>query len=48
MLIDAYGRKIAMCPEGEENVISGNVDMESLLEFRQKFPVLNDADNNLF
>lgn len=48
MLIDAYGRKIAVCPEGEENLVSGNVDMESLLEFRQKFPVLNDADKNLF
>lgn len=44
MLIDAYGRTIAECPYNTECSISGNIDMNILNAFRQKFPVLNDAD----
>lgn len=44
MLIDPYGKKMAVCPDGEECFISGKIDMEVLGEFRKKFPVLNDAD----
>ena len=44
MLIDSYGRKIAVCPEGVESMVSGVVDMDELEAFRRKFPVLNDAD----
>ena len=44
MLIDSYGRKIAVCPEGVESMVSGVVDMDELEAFRHKFPVLNDAD----
>lgn len=43
-LIDAYGRIVAACPDGEVTSISGEINMESLNSFRKKFPVLKDAD----
>lgn len=45
MLIDAYGRTVAECPENKETSITANLDIEALHAFRKKFPVLNDADN---
>lgn len=47
MLIDSYGRKMEICPEGKESSISGIIDLEELRAFRRKFPVLNDADSFL-
>lgn len=44
VLIDPYGRTIASCPRGEEAEAIADVDMEKLTAFREKFPVLNDAD----
>lgn len=44
VLIDPYGKTIATCKPGEENEITAEVDMERLVAFRKKFPVLNDAD----
>lgn len=44
-VIDAYGRTVAECRSGEESSCSAETDMEKLAEFREKFPVLRDADN---
>lgn len=45
VVIDPYGRVIAECAMGEECEATVEVDMASLNAFREKFPVLNDADN---
>lgn len=44
VIIDPYGKTIASCPRGEECEATAEVDMEKLAAFREKFPVLNDAD----
>jgi predicted amidohydrolase len=44
VIIDPYGKTIAACATGEECEASAEVDMLSLEAFREKFPVLNDAD----
>ena len=44
VIIDPYGKSIASCARGEECEATADVDMESLQAFREKFPVLNDAD----
>ena len=43
-LIDPFGKIMAECEDGMEMSASADVDMEALEAFRQKFPVLNDAD----
>lgn len=43
-VIDAYGRTVAECRSGEEGFCAVETDMEKLAEFREKFPVLRDAD----
>ena len=45
VLIDPYGKTIAACPMNTECEASAEVDMEKLEAFREKFPVLNDRDN---
>lgn len=45
VVIDPYGKTIASCPRGEECEAMAEVDMEKLAAFREKFPVLNDADD---
>ncbi len=45
MIVDAYGRTIAACPDNEEAAVSADLDLSALLRFREKFPVLNDADS---
>ena len=43
-IIDAYGHTLVQCaPDGAESA-SAELDMETLQCFRQKFPVLADAD----
>lgn len=42
--VDAYGRNLTPSLDGE-GVLVCNLDMESLQAFRQKFPVLDDADS---
>lgn len=42
VIIDAYGRTVAACPDGEVSAICADIDMEKLTAFRQKFPVLYD------
>ena len=44
VIIDPYGRKIASCEDGKEEEASAEIDMEALTAFREKFPVLHDAD----
>jgi predicted amidohydrolase len=47
VILDAYGRPLAEAPEGEEAVLTAEVDMPSLLTFRHKFPVLEDRDEKI-
>ena len=44
VVIDAYGKTIAACTDHEEGVAVAALDMERLQRFRDKFPVLQDAD----
>ena len=44
VIIDPYGKTIAACTHGEECEASAEIDMERLIEFKRKFPVLRDAD----
>ena len=44
VVLDAYGHAVASCPAGEQATAIAGLDMERLNLFRQKFPVLNDAD----
>ena len=44
VLVDAYGRVVTSCTDGDVLVI-GDVDMDALAAFRRKFPVLDDRDS---
>ena len=44
VVIDAYGQTIASCVSGKEGIAVAELDMDALLRFRKKFPVLDDAD----
>lgn len=44
VLIDPYGRTLAACEDGKECEVTATIDMKELEAFRQKFPVLLDAD----
>ena len=43
-VIDPYGRIMTACEDGIEEVRTVEIDMTMLETFREKFPVLNDAD----
>lgn len=43
-VIDPYGKIIASCEDGKEMEVTAEVDMDVLEAFRDRFPVLNDAD----
>ena len=43
-VIDAYGKTIVQCMDNEEAIATADLDMEQLLRFRKKFPVLQDKD----
>lgn len=43
-IIDPYGKIMAECRDGEEMEATADVDMKVLEAFREKFPVLDDAD----
>lgn len=45
VIINAYGQTIAQCESGRVGTASAELDMENLHRFRQKFPVLSDADS---
>ncbi|HCO68312.1 MAG TPA: amidohydrolase [Dysgonomonas sp.] len=44
VLLDYLGKDIKAAEFGKEEYIAGDVEIESLNEFRLKFPALNDAD----
>lgn len=44
MLIDAYGRTMVEAPANTQCAVSATLDMNRLNAFREKFPVLDDAD----
>lgn len=44
MAIDAYGRIVDAVRDDTAGTITTQLDMDALGRFRQKFPVLNDAD----
>ena len=44
-IIDPYGKIIATCADSTECEASATIDMASLEAFREKFPVLSDADS---
>ena len=44
MILDAYGNISAWCKDSVEGVAAAELDMEELQRFRDKFPVLGDAD----
>lgn len=44
VIVDPYGVVVAECAKGEESEATAIIDMDKLNAFRQKFPVLNDAD----
>lgn len=43
--IDYLGGTIGQVPDNEEGVVSFEIDIKALDEFRDKFPALNDADD---
>lgn len=42
--VDPYGRVAGACPDNEVALLTQTMDMAALTAFRQKFPVLQDAD----
>lgn len=44
MMVDAYGRIVAQCADNKEGTATAELRLEALRNFRQKFPVLKDAD----
>ena len=44
-IIDPCGNTMAQAEENKEETISGEIDMERLKHFREKFPVLMEKDN---
>ena len=44
VIIDAYGHTIAACTPATETIAAADLNMEGLQHFREKFPVLKDAD----
>lgn len=43
-IIDAKGSTLAQAQKGKEQAITAEIDIDSLLRFRSKFPVLKDRD----
>lgn len=43
-IINPYGQTVCETKEGQEEMVSSEIDLEKLYSFRQKFPVLQDGD----
>lgn len=43
-IIDPYGKTLTACEDGKAESATAEISMETLSAFREKFPVLNDAD----
>jgi predicted amidohydrolase len=46
-ILDAYGHALAEAPEGEEALLTADIDLPSLQTFRHKFPVLCERDEKI-
>ena len=44
VIIDPYGKAMASCADNTECEATAEIDMQALEAFREKFPVLKDAD----
>lgn len=44
VFLDYLGKTIVATTDGKEDAVCGNIDMQILKDFREKFPALNDAD----
>ena len=44
VIIDPYGKAMATCADNTECEATAEIDMQALEAFREKFPVLKDAD----
>lgn len=44
VLLDYMGKSIVSAEDGLENAVCGEIDMQMLKDFREKFPALQDAD----
>ncbi|MBO5659879.1 MAG: nitrilase family protein, partial [Bacteroidaceae bacterium] len=44
VVLDPYGKPLAVCEDGVECEATAVIDMQALDDFRKKFPVLDDAD----
>jgi predicted amidohydrolase len=44
-IINPYGAYLSEAQNGQEDIISSELDFSLLTDFRKKFPVLKDADN---
>lgn len=45
-VLDAYGKELSAAADDKIEMITADLDMERLQAFREKFPVLRDADNS--
>jgi len=45
MIIGPRGEIVASGKQNTECIISGDISLDNLADFRNKFPVLNDADD---
>lgn len=45
VLVDPYGRTVTECPRHERSAVTAEMDKAMLEAFREKFPVLDDADD---
>lgn len=48
VIINPYGEDVVAAQESKVDMVSAELDMEKLNHFREKFPVLDDADTELF
>jgi predicted amidohydrolase len=48
VIINPYGENVVAAQEGKVEMVSAELDIEKMIHFREKFPVLDDADTELF
>jgi predicted amidohydrolase len=48
VIITPYGEDLVAAEPGKVDMVSAELDLEKLYHFREKFPVLDDADTELF
>lgn len=48
VLISPYGENVVVAEESKVDMVSAELDMDKLNHFREKFPVLDDADTYMY